>query len=119
MLYEVITCHFELDFAFATNQTEITEADNRNGLYCGSCHDGVQAFGHTEGNCDRCHSGYESGLEEKFRAFSRDLPAARFGNKINWGVAQEEGLVTPRYSLFHAEEKPLDFDRNLELAAVV
>ncbi|MDW7645267.1 MAG: cytochrome c3 family protein [Desulfuromonadales bacterium] len=110
-------CHFELDFAFATNKTEITEAENRNGLYCGSCHDGERAFGHTEGNCERCHSGYGSTDAEKFEAFRRPLPSAPFGNKIHWGYALEDGLIRPAYSLFHADEKPMDFDRELELQA--
>ena len=35
-------------------ETLITEDANKKGKYCGACHDGKTAFGHTGDNCDKC-----------------------------------------------------------------
>ena len=52
-------CHFELEFNMRANTTEITEAANRAGRYCGTsaCHDGKTAFGHERAHCEKCHGG--------------------------------------------------------------
>lgn len=115
--YSCRVCHFELDFEFRVNQTKITEEDNRNGLYCGACHDGKEAFGHTQENCDRCHTGTVALDKDKFAALAKKLPPGFFGNKIDWGKAVTEGLISPRYSIFREQEKPMDFDKLLVLSA--
>jgi len=42
--YTCNVCHGELEFEMVAGSTEITEADNRAGRYCGSCHNGTTAF---------------------------------------------------------------------------
>jgi len=61
-------CHFELEFNMKVNTTEITEAANKSGKYCGagSCHDGKAAFGHDEPNCEKCHNGNKGYGKGKF-----------------------------------------------------
>jgi c(7)-type cytochrome triheme protein len=109
-------CHFELGFEFKVNSTEITEEDNKNGLFCGACHDGKIAFGHTKENCDNCHNGDISYGSEKFSELKKRLPKAEYGNEINWSKALKEGLIKPKYNFFK-DEKPLDFDKTLVLEA--
>jgi c(7)-type cytochrome triheme protein len=57
-------CHVDIGFAMKAGETDIRAADNINGYYCGSCHNGKIAFSscnndygvkHSE-TCDRCHS---------------------------------------------------------------
>jgi c(7)-type cytochrome triheme protein len=89
-------CHFELEFNMLANTTEITEAANRSGRYCGTsgCHDGKAAFGHEKPNCDRCHNGNRASGKEKFSRLSK-FPKAKFGNGINWVKAVDKGLIAP------------------------
>jgi len=110
-------CHFELGFEFAVNQTEITEEANREGMYCGACHDGVIAFDHGKKNCAMCHTGEAEIDKESFARLQQRLPPTGFGNGINWSRALRKGLISPQYSLYHPEEKPLAFDKRLELTA--
>jgi len=89
-------CHFELEFNMLANATEITEAANRSGRFCGTagCHDGKTAFGHEKPHCDKCHSGNQAQGKEKFSRLSK-LPKAKFGNGINWVIAVDKGMITP------------------------
>lgn len=114
--YTCRVCHFELDFAFGTNATEITEEDNRNGLFCGACHNGSIAFGHTEENCVYCHGGSSSIGKAKLAEQAGSLPKAEYGNEIDWSRAVKDGNIKPKYSLYR-DEKPLEFDKLLELRA--
>ena len=109
-------CHFELGFEFNAGSTEITEEDNKNGLFCGACHNGKTAFAHTEENCEKCHNGDISFGSEKFPELNSRLPKAKYGNEIDWVKALKEGAIKPKYSIFR-DEKPLDFDKLLELRA--
>lgn len=115
--YTCRVCHWELDFAFKVGGTEITESNNRNGLYCGACHDGTLAFGHTEGNCQRCHTGSKVSDIEKFTELRDGLPKSKYGNKINWVAAIRTRRIKPAYSIFKPAEKPMDFRKKLELQA--
>lgn len=115
--YSCRVCHFELDFAFANEQTEITEEDNQNGLFCGACHDGTTAFGHTKENCNKCHTGKIVSHEKEYIDFSKNVKQAPFGNKLNWVDAMESEIINPAYSIYNKEEKPLGFDKKLELQA--
>ena len=110
-------CHYELDFAFDVNVTEITEEDNRNGIFCGTCHNGKVAFAHTEEHCSRCHTGTVSLGREKFRELAKTLPDGYFGNEVDWGRAIKEKTITPLYSIFNKEEEPMAFDKDLWLSA--
>lgn len=115
--YSCRVCHFELDIAFTNGETQITEEDNRNGLFCGACHDGKVAFGHTEEHCGRCHTGMIISHQEEFLEFSQKVKEAPFGNQLNWVDAVESGAVNPVYSIYNQDEKPLGYDQKLELKA--
>lgn len=118
--YSCRVCHFELNFELSVGKTEISEEDNRDGDFCGACHDGGQVFGHTEEHCDKCHTGAQVDRREAFSALRykpKKLPKTAFGNKINWAKAQKNGLINPRYSLFRPDEKPMAFDKKLLLEA--
>jgi c(7)-type cytochrome triheme protein len=115
--YTCRVCHWELDFAFKVGGTEMTEADNRNGLFCGKCHDGKVAFGHDEGNCQRCHTGKKVANLEKFTELRNQLPRDKYGNGINWAAALRTERIKPLYSIFKPEEKPLEFRKRLMLEA--
>ncbi len=108
-------CHHELGFQLEVNGTEITEEDNRNGLYCGACHDGREAFPVSdESQCKRCHTGEVKPEKSDFKRFLKGLPEAPYGNKIDWVRAQE--ILKPRYALYQ-EEQPMSFDKDLLLEA--
>ncbi|NIW45857.1 MAG: hypothetical protein GWN14_15155, partial [candidate division Zixibacteria bacterium] len=86
-------CHVDLGFGMQPNSTGITEDDNLDGLYCGACHNGEEAFGPKEfdeagnekKNCERCHSkGLKVKFETRFRSFFKGFPRSRFGNKVDW-----------------------------------
>jgi c(7)-type cytochrome triheme protein len=100
--YTCRLCHVDLGFATEAGDTLITEEDNRDGLYCGACHDGKEAFGpedrtrsgETVQNCGRCHSvGTDIEPEHDFRTFVKGFPRARFGNRVDWLKAEEQGLL--------------------------
>lgn len=110
-------CHTELEFEMATGATEITEADNLAGRFCGACHNGELAFA-PAANCERCHNGTLDTGKEKFEAFAASRPFAgtEYGNGIDWVRAVKRGLLTPAHFL---REEPTDmpFDKELELRA--
>ena len=89
-------CHFELEFNMQVNTTEITEAANKSGRYCGAsgCHDGKAAFGHEEAHCKKCHNGDLEYGTNKFSKLSK-LPKAKFGNGIDWVQAMDKRAITP------------------------
>ncbi len=103
-------CHVDIGFAMNAGDTDITAAMNRQGLYCGACHDGKRPVGDkkmfaacSEGvskeessRCDRCHSlGKKVKKEYDFAAFAEKLPKAVLGNQIDWELAEEKGLIKP------------------------
>jgi c(7)-type cytochrome triheme protein len=103
-------CHVDIGFAMDAGGTNITAAMNRQGLYCGSCHDGKRSIGDkkifaacTEGvskeessRCDRCHSrGKKVKREYDFTTFTEKMPKASLGNGINWEEAEAKGLIKP------------------------
>lgn len=94
-------CHVDLGFAMTAGGTGIREEEIRSGLYCGACHNGKEAFagepkarGETEKNCDRCHSyGKTVKFDKQFAEVTRGFPPARFGNRVDWLQAEEQGLI--------------------------
>ncbi|MGC1455708.1 MAG: c(7)-type cytochrome triheme domain-containing protein [Nitrospirota bacterium] len=103
-------CHVDIGFAMNAGETHITAAMNRQGLYCGACHDGKKSYGDkkifaacSEGvskeessRCDRCHSqGKKVKKENDFTAFIEKLPKTALGNGIDWELAEEKGLIKP------------------------
>ena len=113
--YTCRICHLELDFAMRTNATEITEEANRKGLYCGACHNGTIAFGHTEANCGRCHTG---DVDSGAAAFAKlqDLPWSKFGNTIDWSRSLAEGKIAPAWTMT-GDSKPIALNTTLTLDA--
>lgn len=113
--YTCRVCHLELEFATRVNATEITEQANRQGLFCGACHDGTTAFGHTQENCGRCHNG---DLDAGRAAFSqlKGLAKARFGNGVDWSAALASGQIRPATQLRDKSE-PMTLDTTLTLEA--
>lgn len=101
--YTCRLCHIDLKFAMKAEATGITESANSSGLYCGACHNGKEAFAPvTEAsagekqkkNCDLCHSyGKKVEFRNNFYAFTKDFPRARFGNGIDWLMAEKAGQV--------------------------
>jgi c(7)-type cytochrome triheme protein len=110
-------CHSELEFNFKVNSTQITERANKAGRFCGAggCHDGKAAFGHDKPHCDKCHNGDIGFGSEKFAELSR-YPAILFGNRINWVVALEDAIISPRTYLKNKSED-IPFDKKLVLEA--
>ncbi len=109
--YSCRVCHYELGFEFEKNASEITEADNKHGLFCGACHDGTEAFPVTDtAQCDRCHTGKIRSEKAAFKKFSSDLPKAPYGNEVDWVQAQE--VLKPRFSLSEGDA-PLDFEKEV------
>ncbi|BCA80812.1 c(7)-type cytochrome triheme domain-containing protein [Desulfuromonas sp. AOP6] len=97
--YTCRLCHVDIGFAMTAEGTQMTETDNINGLYCGACHNGQEAFSvaKAEKNCDRCHSyGKNVLFKNNFYDFRKKMPKERFGNGIDWLKAEDEGLVTVR-----------------------
>lgn len=100
--YTCRLCHVDLGFAMVAGETDVRADDNRNGLYCGSCHNGKVAFraeredppDRTGKNCVRCHSqGEKVDFKYEFYDFVKDFPKARFGNRVDWMIAEEQGLI--------------------------
>ena len=101
-LFTCRLCHVDIGFAMTANGTEIHEADNRRGYYCGACHNGRVAFaaettkanGDIERNCDRCHSlGKKVAKKYDFAVFTSELPKGRFGNNVDWEAAELSGRI--------------------------
>ncbi len=103
-------CHVDIGFAMEAGGTNITAAMNKQGLYCGACHDGKRSIGDrkifaacSEGvtkeeslRCERCHSrGKKVAREHDFAAFAEKLPKTSLGNGINWEEAEAKGLIKP------------------------
>jgi c(7)-type cytochrome triheme protein len=114
--YTCRVCHFEIGFAMQTNATEITEADNQAGRFCGTCHDGETAFGHTNDYCIYCHNFGSDGSESRFSELP-PLPSSRYGNRIDWVEAIEQGLITPKKTIYEEEYEPIEYFDSLDLEA--
>ena len=114
--YTCRVCHFELEFAMETNATEITEAENQSGKFCGTCHNGEIAFGHTKENCVNCHNFGMDGSKKRFESVA-NLPWQPYGNKIDWVRAQEEGLIEPKQSILEEDFQPMEFTSKLDIKA--
>ena len=112
--YTCRVCHFELNFAMKTNATDITEAKNRKGDYCGACHNGKIAFPINDDTCALCHSGKINASDARFSEL-KDLPKAKYGDQINWVRALKKGFITPKQSLFNPDFESIPFEKILRL----
>ncbi|WP_321367350.1 c(7)-type cytochrome triheme domain-containing protein [uncultured Desulfuromusa sp.] len=96
--YTCRLCHVDLEFSQIAGETDIVEEDNQAGRYCGACHNGKEAF--TIKSCTNCHAKDAAHLvqtkraaKKAFYAFQKTMPRAKYGNKIDWMKAEEEGLI--------------------------
>jgi len=100
-------CHVDIGFAMEAGGTGIHEEDNRMGLFCGTCHNGKEAFGwetakggKTVQNCNRCHAespvGMDQNLRNEFMQLASTLPRGLLGDGIDWMQAEEQGLIQPK-----------------------
>lgn len=112
MKYTCRVCHSELEFSFQVGTTEITEKENTEGRFCGACHNGKEAFGHTKENCDKCHNGNIEYGVDKFNEIKKQFPTAPFGNGINWVKALNKGLIKPKDTILGSYQ-PMSFDKKL------
>lgn len=90
-------CHGELGFDMIVGATPITETENRDGNFCGACHNGEFAFSvQEEKNCPLCHSGSLNSEKAKFTEFmKRGFPPTEYGDGIDWSKAVKRNIVTP------------------------
>ena len=118
-LYACRVCHFELPFAMEANGSGISEEAHSKGLFCAACHDGTTAFGHTNRNCSKCHTGGTADKERSFNKFreSLKLPMAGYGNKIDWADAERRGLIEPKKSILESDFKPIAYNQEFEVPA--
>jgi c(7)-type cytochrome triheme protein len=112
--YTCRVCHSELEFNMKVNTTEITEAANVAGKYCGACHNGKLAFGQEQ--CKKCHNGEIGRGEEKFtQLLLRPLVKTDYGDGINWVASLRKGTVAPlAYLKTQSKEPPYDRELSLE-----
>jgi c(7)-type cytochrome triheme protein len=128
--YTCRVCHVDIGFATEAGGSEIKEADNKNHLYCGSCHNGTIAFGPTSReklvnevqNCDLCHSyGKEVKFKYDFNEFVKNFPQARFGNRVDWIKAEQAGMfklqdVVPGVSI---KRKPIAAPKDFDIKSTI
>lgn len=103
-------CHVDIGFAMQKKATKIKAITNRQGYYCGACHNGRMVYNDKTifescseksenqdmKKCERCHSmGKNVKMEYDFSTFTKNFPRANFGNKIDWEKAEDEGKVKP------------------------
>jgi c(7)-type cytochrome triheme protein len=91
-------CHVDIEFAMEAGDTGVIEEDNKDGRYCGACHNGKEAFKISE--CTKCHpkstkeaKSQARRLKKEFFKFQKKMPRAVYGNKIDWNKAEDEGLI--------------------------
>lgn len=107
--YTCSVCHIELEFSLKQGETGITREDILDGRYCGACHNGKLAFS-TEFACDACHLELDPNAPRyPARAFATEnlqLPSVKYGDRINWVEALQQGSVEPQRSLYGNTQYP-------------
>jgi c(7)-type cytochrome triheme protein len=116
--YTCRVCHFELEFQMKVNETEMTEEDSRDGMFCGTCHDGKTAFGHTKENCNRCHTGKLPSDANLFKEFYKRMPKTKYGNRIDWTEAILRGRIRPVRSIQEDSYESMPFTKTITLDAI-
>jgi c(7)-type cytochrome triheme protein len=98
-------CHVDIGFAMKAKATEIRAEANRQGFYCGACHNGKRQFeGKTifascsnepaTAECFRCHSlGKTDVRRYQYAKFIAKLPRDIYG--VDWMRAEESGHIHP------------------------
>ncbi len=107
--YTCRLCHVDIGFAMAKGATAITAATNKQGLYCGACHNGKRTYNgktifascskttpRNNAACERCHSLNKSRVQEHdFKSFLEKMPRNASGNGIDWEAAESSGRIKP------------------------
>jgi c(7)-type cytochrome triheme protein len=103
-------CHIDIGFAMQNNATGIKAADNMNGYFCGSCHDGkkviagkkvfaacADTYTKEEGKrCTRCHSDGLTGTRKyDYKKFTAKLPRLEESDLIDWEKAEDMRKIKP------------------------
>lgn len=127
-------CHTDIGFEMRAGTTPLSAADNMQGRYCGTCHNGKMQFNgkvvfaacvkgvakEDTGRCEKCHfPKKDAEREAAFYRFALKMPKDRFGNCINWEKAEAEGLITLADSLEGVPKKrtPLATQKDFTLEA--
>jgi c(7)-type cytochrome triheme protein len=102
--YTCRLCHVDIEFSQIPGETGVLEEDNRDGRYCGVCHNGKDTFAVKE--CSKCHPKDKNHQKESIRQakksffkFRKTMPPSMYGNKIDWMKAESEGKINPIDSL--------------------
>ena len=102
--YTCRLCHVDIEFSQYPGETGILEEDNRDGRYCGVCHNGKEAFAVKE--CSKCHpkdrnhnKEVERQAKKAFFKFKKSMPPSMYGNKIDWMKAESDGKINPKDSM--------------------
>lgn len=122
--YTCRLCHVDVGFAMQAGGTQMTEMDNVRGSYCGACHNGRIAFSVNPPSgpktCDRCHSqGKDVARQYPFASITDELPRGRFGNNVDWELAEIDGKIKlvdtlPEISI---RRRPLQIPRDYQIQA--
>jgi len=122
--YTCRLCHVDIGFAMQANGTQMREMDNVRGSYCGACHNGKIAFPVNPASgpktCDRCHSEGKSVVpQHPFAMLTGDLPRGRFGNNVDWELAEIQGKIKLVDTLpeISVKRRPLDIPRDYQIEA--
>lgn len=107
-------CHSELGFFMEKGGTEITETANREGSFCGACHNGKTSFA-LEGNCNRCHGGSTQPSPQRTSEFE-SLPKAAYGYGVDWVMAMQDKRITPA-DFLSISSHPVILDKTLTIEA--
>lgn len=114
--YTCSVCHFELEIEMKGNSNPINCITNKEGNFCGACHNGEISFKIEEKTCDRCHTGDIEWGKEKFYQFKKSIKSKE--NKyINWSELIEKGIINPKSTLKLDPEKIMKYDKTLQLEA--
>jgi c(7)-type cytochrome triheme protein len=133
--YTCRLCHVDIGFAMEKGATKITAAANKQGLYCGVCHNGKRVYNgkmlfascsdttpRNDAACERCHSLKKSSdTERAFNDFVEKMPRKFLGNGIDWVEAESRGLIKPIDALegISAQRPPIKAQKDFSIEANV
>ncbi len=98
-------CHVDVGFAMEAKATGMRASTNREGFYCGACHDGKKLFdgktifgacsdAKSDPRCYRCHSLGKQGVRKyEYREFTAKFPKSYYG--VDWEAAEKSGIIKP------------------------
>lgn len=114
-------CHYEIEFSMRAGESPIVCEGRITGRFCTTCHNGKISFAPKDEkgeNCRKCHNVNASPNREKFYELKAKLPAAKYGNEIDWNKALKDKLIEPKASLREDfKEPPMHLNKTLKLRA--